>query len=161
MEENQMKDYDIKIKKAEKVTIYGTDNDTIVVPSQVNFETNRNQAEIDIDGVAKALIGIPPKADHIELFIENSVLNLQGISFNRMEIDGEGKLYIVLEDADGSIDVNMIHGEAELIVPSDFVFKTRCEGKNNVIDCKIPTDPSAKNVIELNGKNSVLTIRNK
>ena len=154
-----MKDYDIKIKKAEEVTIYGTDNDTIVVPSQVVFE--RNQAEIDIDGVAKALIGIPPKADHIELFIENSVLNLQGISFNRMEIDGEGKLYIALEDADGSIDVNMIHGEAELIVPSDFVFTTRCEGKNNVIDCKSPTDPSAKNVIELNGKNSVLTIRNK
>lgn len=154
-----MKDYDIKIKKADEVTIYGTDNDTIVVPSQVTFETNRDQAEIDIDGVAKALIGIPPKAGHIELFIENSVLNLKGLSFDRMEIDGEGKLYIALDEADGSIDVNMIKGTAELIVPSGFSFATRCEGKNNVIDCKIPTDPSAKNVIELNGKNSVLTIR--
>lgn len=154
-----MKDYDIKIKKAEEVTIYGTDNDTIVVPSKVKFDTDRDQADIDIEGVAKALVGIPPEAEHIELFIEDAVLNLKGISFERMEIDGEGKLTISLEDVDGSIDINMIKGTAELIVPSGFAFATRCEGKNNVIDCQVPLTEGAKNVIELNGKNSTLTIR--
>ena len=46
-----MKDYDIKIKKAAEATLFATDNDTIVVPSKVKFDTDRDQADIDIDGV--------------------------------------------------------------------------------------------------------------
>ncbi len=159
-EEKHMKDYDIKIKKAAEVTLYATDNDTIVVPSKVKFDTDRDQADIDIEGVEKALVGIPPMAGNVEVFIENAVMYLKGISFERLEIDAEGKIQIVADQIDGNIDINMLKGEAELIVPEGFVFATRCEGKNNEIRCEIPTDPSAKNTIELNGKNSVLTIRN-
>ena len=99
-------------------------------------------------------------AGNVEVFIENAVMYLKGISFERLEIDAEGKIKIVADRIDGNIDINMLKGEAELIVPEGFVFTTRCEGKNNEIRCEIPTDPSAKNTIELNGKNSVLTIRN-
>ena len=155
-----MKDYDIKIKKASEITLYATDNDTIVVPSKVKFDTDRDSCDIDIEGVEKALVGIPPMAENVELFIENTTLNLKGISFSRLEIDAEGKITIIADRIDGNIDINMLKGEAELIVPEGFVFNTRCEGKNNEIICEIPTDPNAKNTIELNGKNSVLTIRN-
>jgi len=155
-----MKDYEIKIENANEVILYATDNDTIVVPSSVHFETDRDQAEINIDGVENVLIGIPPKAGHIELFIKDSRLQMKGISFERMEIDGDGKLSILADHVDGNIDVNLLKSEAELIVSSDYVFTTRTEGKNNEIDCQAKTDPNAKNVIELNGKNSKLTIRN-
>ena len=50
-----MKDYDIKIKKATEVTFYGTENDTIVVPSKVRFDTDRDYADIDIEGVENAI----------------------------------------------------------------------------------------------------------
>ena len=155
-----MKDYDIKIKKASEVTLYATDNDTIVVPSKVKFDTDRDSADIDIEDVEKALVGIPPMADHIELFIENATLNLKGISFERMEIDAEGRITIIADQINGNIDINMLKGEAELVIPEGFSFNARCEGKNNEIRCEIPEDPNAKNTIELNGKNSVLTIRN-
>lgn len=154
-----MKDYDIKIKKASEVTLYATDNDTIVVPSKVKFDTDRDQADIDIEGVEKALVGIPPMAGNIEVFIENTTLNLKGLSFERLEIDAEGRITIIADRIDGNIDINMLKGEAVLIVPEGFVFNTRCEGKNNEIRCGLPTDPNAKNTIELNGKNSILTIR--
>ena len=154
-----MKDYDIKIKKATEATLFATDNDTIVVPLKVKFDTDRDQADIDIDGVDNALIGIPPMAVNIEVFIENTTLNLKGISFERLEIDGEGSIRIFADRIDGNIDINLLKGEAELIVPEGFSFNTRCEGKNNEIRCDLPLDPNAKNTIELNGKNSVLTIR--
>lgn len=154
-----MKDYDIKIKKAAEVTFYGTENDTIVVPSKVRFDTDRNHADIDIEGVEKAIVGIPPKADHIELFVEDAEVSIKGLSFERMEIDAEGRITIRLDSVKGNIDINMVKGEAELFVPSDYSFTTRCEGKNNEIDCEIERDPEAENVIELNGKNSKLTIR--
>ena len=154
-----MKDYDIKIKNAKTVTLYGTENDTIVVPSKARIDTDRDQADIDIEGVENTIVGIPPKAGHIELFIEDTVLDLKGISFERIEIDGSGKIVIRLDSIEGNIDINMIRGEAELTVPSGYSFVTRCEGKNNEIDCDIDQDPDAKNVIEFNGKNSKLTIR--
>ena len=154
-----MKDYDIKIKKASEATVFATDNDTIVVPAKVKFDTDHDQADIDIEGVEKALVGIPPMAGNVEVFIENATLYLKGISFERLEIDGEGKIRIIADRIDGNIDINMIKGEAELIVPEGFSFNTRCERKNNEIDCAVTIDPDAKNVIELNGKNSKLTIR--
>ena len=154
-----MKDYEINIKNAKEVTIFATDNDTIVVPSKVTFESGHDQAEIHIDGVENATIGIPPEADHIELSVENATVNVKGISFSRIEIDGKGKLLINTDTLSGNIDINMIRGEAELTVPAGYSFATRCEGKNNEIDCDIDQDPDAGNVIEFNGKNSKLTIR--
>ena len=153
-----MKDYDIKIKKASEATLFATDNDTIVVPSKVKFDTDHDQADIDIDGVEKALIGIPPMAGNIEVFIENATLYLKGISFERLEIDGEGKIAIIADRIEGNIDINMLKGEAELVVPEGCGFSTRTEGKNNTISCQIETDPASATTIELNGKNSVLTI---
>ena len=154
-----MKDYDIRIRKANEVTLFATDNDTIVVPSKVKFDTDHDQADIDINGVDEVVVGIPPMAGNIEVFVENTTLNLKGISFERLEIDGEGSIRIVADRIDGNIDINLIKGEAELIVPEGFSFNTRCEGKNNEIRCDILQDPNAKNTIELNGRNSVLTIR--
>lgn len=159
MEEQTMKDYDIRIRKANEVTLFATDNDTIVVPSKVKFDTDHDQADIDINGVDEVVVGIPPMAGNIEVFVENTTLNLKGISFERLEIDGEGSIRIVADRIDGNIDINLIKGEAELIVPEGFAFNTRCEGKNNEIRCDIPQDPNAKNTIELNGRNCVLTIR--
>ena len=154
-----MKDYDIKIKNASEVLLYGTDNDTIVVPSQVKFDSDRDQADIDIKGIEKVVIGIPSEAGHIELFIEDVSLTVRDISFERMEIDGSGKVQISLENSNGCIDVNLVSGEAEMNVSPDYSFTTRTEGKNNVIDCQASADPSSKNVVELNGRNSRLTIK--
>ena len=153
-----MKDYEINIKNAKEVTIFATDNDTIVVPSKVTFESGHDQAEIHIDSVENATIGIPPEADHIELSVENATVNVKGISFSRIEIDGKGKLLINTDTLSGNIDINMISGEAELVVPEGCGFSTRTEGKNNTISCQIETDPASATTIELNGKNSVLTI---
>lgn len=159
LEEIHMKDYEITIKKASEVTIFATDNDTLVVPSKVTFESSHDQAEIIIDGVENATIGIPPKADHIELSVENATVNLKGISYSRIEIDGKGKLLINTDTLSGNIDINMISGEAELVIPSGARFATRTEGKNNTISCLVPEEPSSETIIELNGKNSVLKIR--
>ena len=158
MEDRFMKDYEINIKKAKEVTIFATDNDTLVVPSKVTFESSHDQAEIHIDGVENTTIGIPPEAGHIELSVENATVNLRGISFSRIEIDGKGKLLINTDTLSGNIDVNMISGEAELVVPGGASFSTRTEGKNNTISCQVPEDPTSVTTIELNGKNSVLTI---
>ena len=45
-------------------------------------------------------------AGNIEVFIENTTLNLKGISFERLEIDGEGRIKIIADRIDGNIDIN-------------------------------------------------------
>ena len=155
-----MKDYEISIKNAKEVSIYKTDNDTLVIPSSSDIETDKNNTEIKIKDVEEAVIGIPKEAGHIELSIEDASLTVKGISFERMEIDGKGKLVINLDDIAGSIDVNLIDGSAEMTVPSAYSFKARTEGKNNTIDCQAQEDAAAENIIELNGRNSTLLIRN-
>lgn len=155
-----MKDYEISIKNTKGLTLYSTDNDTLAVPSSADIETDKNNTEIKIKDVETAVVGLPPEAGHIELSIQDASLTVKGISFERMEIDGKGKLVISLDDVSGSIDVNLIDSSAEMTVPSSFIFKARIEGKNNTIDCQAKEDAAAENVIELNGRNSTLLIRN-
>ena len=156
-----MKEYDIKIKNGCDIRFFGTDNNTIVIPADVKMDTDRDQVDIDIKADTKVEIGIPEKAEHIELGIEDANLKIENISWERIEIDAKGQINIEMNNVDGSIDVNMAGGFAELIVPADYSFVTRCEGRNNTIECDIPTDPSSANVIELNGKNTTLVIKRK
>lgn len=154
-----MKDYDIKIKNANEVRIYGTDNDTIVVPSKVRFDTARGHADIDIKDVSDVQIGLPDKAEKIELNISSASLSVEGISFEKMEIDAKGDIKVAVDGLSGKLDINMIGGTCELLVPADFKFSTRCEGRDNSIECTgVAATEGASNIIELNGKNSTLRI---
>jgi len=153
-----MKDYDIRIKSSTEVTFYGTDDDTIVVPASVKFDTDRSQADIDIDGDSAVKIGIPKNAEHIEIDIRGGVLNISNLTFERIEIDSKSNLKISLEDTQGRVDINLLEGEAELTVPAGFQFDTRNEGRNTRIECDIPTTDNTCNMIEFNGRSSVLKI---
>ena len=153
-----MKDYDIKIKNSSEVTLYGTEDNTIVVPATVKFDTDHEQADIDIDGDIPVKVGIPKNAEHIEIDIKGGVLNVSNLAFERIEIDTKGDLKLALDGTQGAVDINIIGGNVELRVPKGFAFNTRCEGKNNNIECNTVTTADTCNMIELNGKNSVLKI---
>ena len=153
-----MRDFDIKIEKNSIVTIFGTEDDTIVIPAEAKIDPSRSKFDISL-GDKATKFGIPHDSEKIEINADGSNITVENVSFERLEIDGEGSIRIFADRIDGNIDINMLKGEAVLIVPEGFVFNTRCEGKNNEIICEIETDPNAKNTIELNGKNSVLTIR--
>ena len=53
----------------------------------------------------------------------------------------------------------MVDGTATLYVPAGYSYRTKCEGKGNYIVCEAIEDPTSATVIELNGKNSTLTIK--
>lgn len=156
-----MKDFDIKIRNNSEIRVYGTTDDTIVIPSQVSVDTDREHVDIDILKNTNAVIGIPSYAEHVELNIEDAKLKLEDLHFEHFEIDAKGETEIDLEGTTGRIDINMAGGSALLLVPSGYSFRTKCEGKGNRIDCEVQEDPEAATVIELNGKNSTLTIRAK
>ena len=139
-----MKDYDIKIKGSCAVKVFGTKDDTIVVPSDVKLDSDRNRADIDIKDVSDVKIGIPGEAEKIELNITDSTM----------------KIVVELSGTEGPVDINMIGGKATLIVPEGFLFFTVNKGKNNSIECALPETPGSNNKIELNGKDSTLIIKN-
>ena len=89
-----MKEYDIKIKNGCDIRFFGTDNNTIVIPADVKMDTDRDQVDIDIKADTKVEIGIPEKAEHIELGIEDANLKIENISWERIEIDAEGQINI-------------------------------------------------------------------
>ena len=153
-----MTDYDITIKTSSEVTLYGTEDDTIVVPSTVRFDTDRKKADIDIDSDSAVRVGIPKNAEHIEISIKGGVLNMSNLVFEKAEIDAKNDVRVTLDGTEGAVDINILDGKAELAVPAGFKFDTKCEGKNNNIECDIATTSETSNVIELNGKNSVLKI---
>ena len=156
-----MKDYDIKVRGRNEIDFFGTDNDTIVVPSNVKLDTDRDNADIDIKAGEKAVIGIPNVAEHVELDIMDSKVSIKDLSFEKLEIDAKGNIEITIDNVSGPIDINMVSGQAVLKVPAGYSFRTNREGKNNFIECDIPQDISSGNVIELNGKDSSLKIINK
>lgn len=156
-----MKDYDIKIRNNSEIRVYGTKDNTITVPSEVSIDTDKYQADIDIVKETNANIGLPEQVEHVELNIEDAKLKLEGISFDRCEIDAKGVIEVEITNTQGNIDINMVGGQATLIVPASFSFRTRCEGKGNEIKSDIADDPTSTNVIELNGKNSTLVITTK
>ena len=154
-----MKDYDIKIRNNSEIRIYGTKDNTIVIPSEVKVDTDREHADIDILKSTNANIGLPAQVEHVELNIEDAKLKLEGVVFERCEIDAKGVIEVDIEGASGMIDINMVGGTATLYVPAGYSYRTKCEGKGNDIVCEAIEDPTSATVIELNGKNSTLTIK--
>ena len=153
-----MKDYDIKIKGKSDVTLTGTGDNTIIVPSEAKLDSAADKADIDIRDVSRVTLGIPKDAEKVEISLEDSSLVIRDLTFERLEIDGKGHIVIDIENTNGPVDINMISGTADLKVHEGFPFTTSLKGKNNRIECDIPTDCTCRNVIELNGKDSVLNI---
>ena len=154
-----MKDYDIKIKRSREIELFGTQDDTIVVPSDSKLDSDRNRVDMDIYEASKCRIGIPEDAEDVELNFTDAALKLSNISFKKLQIDAKGKILIELQDVTGPIDINMVGGQAELILSPSMAFKVVCEGKNNSILCDEEQSEDTVNVIELNGKDSTLIIR--
>lgn len=153
-----MRDYDIKIKNGREITFYGTDDDTIVVPSTVKFDTDCNRADIEINQETTVKIGIPNIADHIELDVAGAKLIIRDLVFDRMEIDAKGQITVQTENIRGNIDINMIGGTAELTVDDNYQFEKVVKGRNNNIETTVETSSGAPYKVELNGKESVLKI---
>ncbi|MBP5180163.1 MAG: hypothetical protein J6127_02625 [Clostridiales bacterium] len=154
-----MKDFDIHVKGATKVTLFGTDNDTICVPSFAKIDTDRSKGDIDINVEGEVCLGIPSDSEHIELGVKDAKIILTNLHFENLEIDAKGSVTIDADDISGKLDINLADSVADLNLPSDFSFRTKTEGKNNRLNNDRTEDQASANIIEFNGKNSVLNIR--
>lgn len=153
-----MKDYDIKIEGATKITVYGTNDDTVLFPASAKIDTDRNKFDVDVEGVAEVRIGIPCACEKLEIACGNATLTVRDLTFEDLEIDGKGDLKIAVSNIRGAVQINLLKGTAALTVPEDYSFRTFNKGRGCRIDNSIAEDPSSENSIELNGKDSVLTI---
>ena len=148
-----MTDFDITIKGAGRINVYGTKDNTVVFPVTAKIDTARKKFDVAVDGEAEVSIGIPEKAGKVEIACADAGISLTNLSFEELEIDGKGHLNI-----EGSLEINLIGGEAELTVPSDFSFRAKTKGHGCSIESEIAESADASNVVELNGKDSKLTI---
>ena len=152
-----MKDFDIKIEKNSIVTIFGTEDDTIVIPAEAKIDPSRSKFDISL-GDKATKFGIPQNSEKIEINADGSNITVENVSFERLEIDAKGSVLVKLDGTIGPVDISMAGGEATLIVNEDFSFTTDLKGKNNKIECDIEEDTTSENVIQLNGKDSILKI---
>ncbi len=152
-----MKDFDIKIKGSCEARIFGTGDETMVLPSNAKIDTARDKGDITTDA-KNVKIGLPSCAEKVEIAAEASDITIESLEFETLEIDAKEKVTIRLIDTKGKIDINMIGGEATLIVPEDYTFTTSVKGKNNKIESSFGEDVTSGNIIELNGKDSALKI---
>ena len=152
-----MRDFDIKIEKNSIVTIFGTEDDTIVIPAEAKIDPSRSKFDISL-GDKATKFGIPHDSEKIEINADGSNITVENVSFERLEIDAKGSVLVKLDGTTGPVDINMAGGEATLIVNEDFSFTTDLKGKNNKIECDIEEDTTSENVIQLNGKDSILKI---
>ncbi|MBO4687492.1 MAG: hypothetical protein J5636_03180 [Clostridiales bacterium] len=153
-----MTDFDITIKGAGRINVYGTKDNTVVFPVTAKIDTARKKFDVAVDGEAEVSIGIPEKAGKVEIACADAGISLTNLSFEELEIDGKGHLKITVSDIEGSLEINLIGGEAELTVPSDFSFRAKNKGHGCSIESEIAESADASNVVELNGKDSKLTI---
>ena len=152
-----MKDFDIKIKGSCEARIFGTGDETMVFPCTAKIDTAGDKGDITTDA-KNVKIGLPSCAEKVEIAAEASDITIESLEFETLEIDAKEKVTIRLIDTKGKIDINMIGGEATLIVPEDYTFTTSVKGKNNKIESSLGEDVTSRNIIELNGKDSALKI---
>ena len=152
-----MKDFDIKIKGSCEARIFGTGDETMVLPSNAKIDTARDKGDITTDA-KEVKIGLPSCSEKVEIAAEASDITIESLEFETLEIDAKEKITIRLIDTEGKIDINMIGGEATLIVPEGYSFTTSNTGRNNKILCDISQDVTSKNIVEFGGKESSLKI---
>ena len=152
-----MNDFDIKIKGNCEAKIFGTGDETMVIPCNAKIDTAREKVDITTD-FNEVKIGLPSCSEKVEIAADNSDITIENLKFETLEIDAKDKVLIRLIDTHGKTDINMIGGAATVIVPEDYSFTTSVKGKNNKIECELPQDELAANKIELNGKDSTLKI---
>lgn len=152
-----MRDFDIKTERNSELWIFGTKDDTIVIPCDAKADPSRSKFDIKLDKDMHKL-GLPLRSEKIEVCAEGGEITVEGISFERLEIDAKDHIVLNLEDTTGPVDINMTGGEATLCIRAGFSFKTVISGKNNRIECDLPQDENSANIIELNGKDSCLKI---
>ena len=154
-----MTDFDIKVKNANVIRVFGTEDETMVFPSAAKIDTSRSNCDVVIDGLSEVKIGLPKNSEEIELACAGAAIFISDLSFESFEIDGKGDLKIDAEDIEGSLEINLVSGSAELTVPSGFSFRAKNAGKNCIIDSEADDVIDSTNTVELNGKDSKLTIR--
>ena len=152
-----MNDFDIKIKGNCEATIFGTGDETMVIPCNAKIDTARDKGDITTDA-KEVKIGLPSCSEKVEIAAEASDITIDSLEFETLEIDAKEKITIRLIDTEGKIDINMIGGEATLIVPEGYSFTTSNTGRNNKILCDLSQDVTSKNIVEFGGKESSLKI---
>lgn len=152
-----MKDFDIKIKGSCEARIFGTGDETMVLPCNAKIDTAGDKGDITTD-TKEVKIGLPSCAEKVEIAATGSDITIESLKFETLEIDAKEKITIRLIDTEGKIDINMVGGEATLIVPEGYTFTTSVKGKNNKIECDLEEDVTSGNCIEINGKDSALKI---
>ncbi len=154
-----MKDFDIHVKGTGKVTLFGTDNGTITAPVESRIDSDKYNCDIDVNTNEDIIIGVPSDTKHIEIAIADTSLIIKDLDFDNLEIDAKGSVKIKAVNISGKLDINLSDSVADLSLPEGFTFRTVTEGKNNRLNNSRTESASAANIIELNGKNSVLNIR--
>ena len=154
-----MTDFDIKVKNAKQVKIYGTTDRTVVLPENVKVDANRGKFDISVESVSSVEIGIPMESGKVELACGEASIDIRDLKFEEFEIDGSDDLSIEASGIEGSLEINLIGSAAELRVPSGYAFRAKNAGRGCRIEGDFAETPDSGNVIELNGKDSTLTIR--
>lgn len=194
LEIDHNKHFDINIAKINELNLIISSEDKVKVEISSNEEENLSEIykiifddlynKIDIDIKSKKDIkdivinmSLPGKyVNEVELNSKIKTLNINGLSCEKLEYDGDLKYLnvnnsntrIVLNTTksdvevdydkfDGVLEVNAINSISRVRLPQDTKYKTILKGKKNeFVDAKSIDESS--NIIELNGLNSKLII---
>ena len=95
-----MKDFDIKIKGNCEARIFGTGDETMVLPSNAKIDTARDKGDITTDA-KEVKIGLPSCSEKVEIAAEASDITIESLEFETLEIDAKEKITIRLIDTEG------------------------------------------------------------
>ena len=90
-----MNDFDIKIKGNCEAKIFGTGDETMVIPCNAKIDTARDTVDITTD-FNEVKIGLPSCAEKVEIAAEASDITIESLEFETLEIDAKEKVTIRL-----------------------------------------------------------------
>ena len=151
-----MKNYEIDYKNITVAQIFGTPENTINIPAGVDFESHGLDLELKVKGIDNSKIGILPEVGTIEVSVEDARICIKDVTFEKLEIDAKGMITVCIENSRGDIDINMIGGQATVVLITDADYKYRVEGNNKVIG-NIDGE-NGTYTLEANGKNCTVVV---
>lgn len=160
---SQVKNLDISLKGIRMIEIIGTEGDELCISgTEVKIDDKGGRStDISFKGESdEIMIKIPTAMyNDIELCCTSAKILIKDIKTGDLEIDSNDPLDITAHNVTGNIKITQIKASSVLKVDKSASFRTVCKGKNTLIETAgFKNNEIASEYIELNGKDSTLTI---
>ena len=98
-----MKDYIIKMIDTKSLTIYRTDNKTILLPANSNIQYGNRKISLELYSLENPKVGVLGENGNITIISDGGTITFKNVTFDNITIIGKKSINVIMENSKGNI----------------------------------------------------------